>query len=69
MARAKRARDPNDDLDLHEYLALKSEIEAAGFKLVDEGDFLRSPNDTHDFIIFNSKIPIDVFVIKFQKPH
>ncbi|HXQ52622.1 MAG TPA: class I SAM-dependent methyltransferase [Stellaceae bacterium] len=46
----------------------KSEIEAAGFKLVDEGDFLRNPNDTHDFIIFNSKIPIDIFVIKFQKP-
>jgi predicted methyltransferase len=46
----------------------KSEIEAAGFKLVDEGDFLRSPADTHDFIIFNSKIPIDIYVLKFQKP-
>jgi predicted methyltransferase len=46
----------------------KSEIEAAGFKLVDEGNFLRNPNDTHDFIIFNSKIPIDIFVLKFQKP-
>jgi predicted methyltransferase len=47
----------------------KREIEAAGFKLVDEGNFLRNPNDTHDFIIFNSKIPIDSFVIKFQKPN
>jgi predicted methyltransferase len=47
----------------------KSEIEAAGFKLVDEGNFLRNPNDTHDFIIFNSKIPIDIFVLKFQKPN
>jgi predicted methyltransferase len=46
----------------------KSEVEAAGFKLVDEANFLRNPNDTHDFIIFNSKIPIDAFVIKFQKP-
>ncbi len=47
---------------------LKSEVEAAGFKLVDEGNFLRNPNDTHDFIIFNPKIPIDIFVVKFQKP-
>ena len=46
----------------------KREIEAAGFKLVDEGNFLRNPNDTHDFIIFNSKIPIDIYVLKFQKP-
>ena len=30
MAKAKRARDPKDDLDLNEYLTLKSEIEAAG---------------------------------------
>ncbi len=46
----------------------KSEVEAAGFKLVGEANFLRNPADTHDFIIFNSKIPIDAFVIKFQKP-
>jgi predicted methyltransferase len=46
----------------------KQEIEAAGFKLVDEGTFLRNPNDTHDFIIFNAKIPIDIYVLKFQKP-
>lgn len=46
----------------------KREIEAAGFKLVDEGNFLRNPNDTHDFIIFNAKIPIDIYVLKFQKP-
>ena len=46
----------------------KREIEAAGFKLVDEANFLRNPNDPRDFIIFHSKIPIDAFVIKFQKP-
>jgi predicted methyltransferase len=48
--------------------ALKSEVEAAGFKYVADGDFLRNPNDTHDFVIFNPKIPIDIFVVKFQKP-
>lgn len=46
----------------------KREIEAAGFKLVDEGMFLRNPADTHDFIIFNAKIPLDIYVLKFQKP-
>jgi predicted methyltransferase len=46
----------------------KREIEAAGFKLVDEGNFLRNPDDPHDFIIFNAKIPLDIYVLKFQKP-
>lgn len=46
----------------------KRELEAAGFKLVDEGNFLRNPADTHDFVIFNPKIPIDIYVLKFQKP-
>ena len=45
----------------------KQEIEAAGFKLVDEGTFLRNPQDMHDFPIFNPKIPIDIYVLKFQK--
>ncbi len=48
--------------------ALEKEVEAAGFKRVDEGNFLRNPNDPHNFVIFNSKIPIDIFVVKFQKP-
>lgn len=46
----------------------KREIEAAGFKLVDEGNFLRNPNDPKNFIIFGAKIPIDIYVLKFQKP-
>ena len=47
---------------------LKKEVESAGFKLVDEGDFLRNPNDPHDMPIFRPQIPIDIFVLKFQKP-
>ncbi|HEX3970396.1 MAG TPA: hypothetical protein VHX19_03685, partial [Stellaceae bacterium] len=46
----------------------KRELEAAGFKLADEGNFLRAPGDTHDFIIFGAKQPIDIFVLKFKKP-
>ena len=48
---------------------LKSEVEAAGFKLVASGDFLRHPEDTREEKIFGSKTPIDEFVLKFQKPN
>jgi predicted methyltransferase len=47
---------------------VKQEVEAAGFKLVDEGDFLRNPDDPRDVLIFRSKVPVDAFVLKFQKP-
>jgi predicted methyltransferase len=46
----------------------KQELQAAGFKLVDEGNFLRAPGDTHDFPIFGAKVPIDIYVLKFQRP-
>jgi len=47
---------------------LKKEVEAAGFKLVQEADFLRNPDDPHTMPIFRPQIPIDIFVLKFQKP-
>ena len=46
----------------------KRELEAAGFKYVGDGNFLRQPSDTHDFIIFGAKQPIDIYVLKFKKP-
>ncbi len=48
---------------------LEKEVEAAGFKKVDEGMFLRNPNDPHNMPIFHPTIPIDIFVLKFQKPN
>jgi len=51
-----------------EEATLKQEIEAAGFKLVDEGKFLRNPNDPRSEPIFHPKQPVDIFVLKFQKP-
>jgi predicted methyltransferase len=49
--------------------ALRKEIEAAGFKLVAEGDFWRHPEDPRDFSIQPpSGKPVDEFVLKFQKP-
>ena len=48
--------------------ALRKEVEAAGFKLVAEGDFLRHPEDARDTNVNQSKVPNDEFVLKFQKP-
>jgi predicted methyltransferase len=47
---------------------LRQEIEAAGFKLVAEGDFLRHPEDPRDAAVFRPQVPVDEFVLKYQKP-
>ena len=47
---------------------LRSEVEAAGFRLVAEGDFLRNPNDPRDQNTPNPPQPKDEFVLKFVKP-
>jgi predicted methyltransferase len=47
---------------------LRQEIEAAGFKLVAEADFLRHPEDPRDAPVFRAKVPTDEFVLKYQKP-
>ena len=47
---------------------LRQEIEAAGFKLVAEADFLRHPEDPRDVIVFRPVVPVDEFVLKYQKP-
>jgi predicted methyltransferase len=49
--------------------ALRGEVEAAGFKLVASGDWLRHPEDPRDERVFGSKVPVDEFVLKFQKPN
>lgn len=48
--------------------AVKSELAAAGFKLTAEGDFLRHSEDPRDGKVFRSPVPVDEFVLKFQKP-
>jgi predicted methyltransferase len=47
---------------------LRQEIEAAGFKLVAEGDFLRHPEDPREAAVFRPQVPTDEFVLKYQKP-
>ena len=51
-----------------EEAALRQEVEAAGFKLVATGDFWRNAADSHDFPSFKRDMPVDNFVLKFQKP-
>jgi len=47
---------------------LRRELEAAGFRLAAEADFLRNPDDLRDAVVFRAKIPVDEFVLKFVKP-
>lgn len=47
---------------------LRKEVEAAGFKLAAEADFLRNPEDPRDAPVFKPKVPNDEFVLKFVKP-
>jgi predicted methyltransferase len=47
---------------------VKRELEAAGFKLVAEGDFLRHPEDKRETLSSRATMPVDEFIIKFEKP-
>jgi predicted methyltransferase len=46
---------------------LRQEVEAAGFKLQEEGNFLRNPNDPRDKNTPDPPQPKDEFVLKFVK--
>lgn len=47
---------------------VRKEVEAAGFRLVASGDFLRSPEDTRDVPVQKNTVRNDEFVLKFVKP-
>jgi predicted methyltransferase len=47
---------------------LRQEVEASGFRLLAEGDFLRNPNDPKDKNTPDPPQPKDEFVLKFVKP-
>ena len=47
---------------------LRSEVEAAGFKLLASGSFLRNPADPRDKETPEPPMPKDEFVLKFVKP-
>jgi predicted methyltransferase len=51
-----------------EETTVRQEIEAAGFKLVEEGNFLRNPEDPREAAVFRPQVPTDEFVLKYRKP-
>jgi predicted methyltransferase len=53
--------------DLDEAL-VRSEIEAAGFQLIDHGDFLHVPADARDAPSHSAAQPVDIYALKFRKP-
>ena len=67
---AKAGSDVSVGKTLHriEESMLRREVEAAGFKLMAEGNFWRSPEDVRDFSTQQPTGPVDNFVLKFQKP-
>jgi predicted methyltransferase len=62
----------NDSKTLHRIdpALVKQEVEAAGFKLAGEGDFLRNPDDPHTVVSHDPSLRwhTDQFVFKFVKP-
>ena len=67
---AREGKGTTETNTLHriEEKTVKDELTAAGFKFVAEGGFLRHPEDPRDGKVFRSPIPVDEFVLKFQKP-
>jgi predicted methyltransferase len=47
---------------------LRQEVETAGFRLLEEGSFLRNPNDPRDKNTPDPPQPKDEFVLKYAKP-
>ena len=47
---------------------MRAELEAAGFRLIEEGQFLRNPGDPRSEPTARPAQPNDDFVLKFQKP-
>jgi predicted methyltransferase len=47
---------------------LRAEVERAGFRLLEEGHFLRNPADPRDKNTPDPPMPKDEFVLKFVKP-
>ena len=47
---------------------VRREIEAAGFRLVEEAQFLRNRNDPRNEIVLRATQHVDEFVLKFVKP-
>ena len=67
-ARAGTGGDVGPTLHRIEESYVRRQLESVGFRLIDEGNFLRNPADKRDITVFKNPVPNDEFVPKFQKP-
>lgn len=60
----------NETKSLHriEESVVRREVEAAGFRLMAEANFLRNPNDPRDVPVSKNPVPNDEFILKFVRP-
>lgn len=70
VAQAGSGLRDTDTLHRIDPAAVKTEVEAAGFKFVDESDVLHNPADPHTAAVFDKSIRghTDQFIFKFRKP-
>ena len=67
-AQAGTGGDMGPTLHRIEESFVRKHLEAVGFRLIEEGNFLRSPEDKRDLPVFKNPVPNDEFLLKFQKP-
>ena len=69
-AAAGSSTDSVTDMHRIDKAIVIADMESAGFKLVDESDMLRNPDDDHSQGVFTPEIrgKTDRFVLKFRKP-
>jgi predicted methyltransferase len=67
---AKAGADISVGKSLHriDEAVVRRELEAAGFKVVAEGDFWKHPEDARDFTTQRPTGPVNEFELKFQRP-
>ena len=67
-ARAGAGTSVTKSLHRIEESVVRQEVQAAGFRLVETADFLRSRDDPRDGPVFKNPVRNDEFVLKFVKP-
>jgi len=67
---AKAGADISVGKTLHriDEAVVRRELEAAGFKVIAEGDFWKHPEDTRDFTTQHPTGPVNEFELKLQRP-
>ncbi len=67
-ARAGEGTSVGSTLHRIEESVVRREVEAAGFRFVADDNYLRHPEDPRDVNVFRATVPVDDFVLKFEKP-